>query len=390
MNFLDEFIKKESSSGILLIFVTIFALILKNTDFSSLYDSFLHTPVEIKFGALQIAKPLILWINDGLMAVFFFLIGLEVKREVLEGHLSSLKQVSLPAFAAVGGMLVPALVYVYFNIGDEVAMRGWAIPTATDIAFALGILAMLGKRVPLSLKIFLMALAIIDDLGAIVVIALFYTAELSTVSIIIAGFCLLILIVMNKLNVIKPAAFIIIGVILWISVLKSGVHATLAGVALAFTIPMFSKKENGEKFSMLKDMEHSLHYWVAFFILPLFAFVNAGIDLRGISFEEVLNPVPLGIMLGLLLGKQVGVFFFSYVAIKLKWASLPEGSNFKQLYAVSILTGIGFTMSLFVNSLAFPDDTMFAYTDKLAVLIGSFASGILGYFLLRSFTNKQA
>ena len=390
MNFLDEFIKKESSSGILLIFVTIFALILKNTDFSSLYDAFLHTPVEIKFGALHIAKPLILWINDGLMAIFFFLIGLEVKREVLEGHLSTLKQVALPAFAAVGGMLVPALVYVYFNIGDDVAMRGWAIPTATDIAFALGILAMLGKRVPLSLKIFLMALAIIDDLGAIVIIALFYTADLSTLSIIIAALCLFILIVMNKLNVIKPAAFIIIGVILWISVLKSGVHATLAGVALAFTIPMFSKKENGEKFSMLKDMEHSLHYWVAFFILPLFAFVNAGIDLRGISFAEVLNPVPLGIMLGLLLGKQVGVFFFSYVAIKLKWASLPEGSNFKQLYAVSVLTGIGFTMSLFVNSLAFPDDTMFAYTDKLAVLIGSFASGILGYFLLRFFTNKQA
>ena len=390
MNFLDEFIKKESSSGILLIFVTIFALILKNTDLSSFYDAFLHTPVEIKFGALQIAKPLILWINDGLMAIFFFLIGLEVKREVLEGHLSTLKQVALPAFAAVGGMLVPALVYVYFNIGDDVAMRGWAIPTATDIAFALGILAMLGKRVPLSLKIFLMALAIIDDLGAIVIIALFYTDDLSTISIIIAGLCLFILIVMNKFNVIKPAAFIIIGVILWISVLKSGVHATLAGVALAFTIPMFSKKENGEKFSMLKDMEHSLHYWVAFFILPLFAFVNAGIDLRGISFVEVLNPVPLGIMLGLLLGKQVGVFFFSYVAIKLKWASLPEGSNFKQLYAVSVLTGIGFTMSLFVNSLAFPDDTMFAYTDKLAVLIGSFASGILGYFLLRFFTNKQA
>ena len=390
MNFLDEFIKKESSAGILLIFVTIFALILKNTDFSSLYDAFLHTPVEIKFGALQIAKPLILWINDGLMAIFFFLIGLEVKREVLEGHLSTLKQVALPAFAAVGGMLVPALVYVYFNIGDDVAMRGWAIPTATDIAFALGILAMLGKRVPLSLKIFLMALAILDDLGAIIIIALFYTADLSTLSIIVAAVCIVVLIIMNKLNVIKPAAFIIIGVILWISVLKSGVHATLAGVALAFTIPIVSRKENGENFSMLKDMEHSLHYWVAFFILPLFAFVNAGIDLRGISFEQVLNPVPLGIMLGLFFGKQIGVFVFSYIAIKLKWASLPEGANFKQLYAVAVLTGIGFTMSLFVNSLAFPDDTMFAYTDKLAVLIGSFASGILGYFLLRFFTNKQA
>ena len=388
MNFLEELIKKESSAGILLIFVTIIALILKNTLLSPVYDAFLHTPVEIKFGALQIAKPLLLWINDGLMAIFFFLIGLEVKREVLEGHLSSMKQIALPAFAALGGMVVPALVYVYFNIGDEIAMRGWAIPTATDIAFALGILALLGKRVPLSLKIFLMALAIIDDLGAIIIIALFYTSELSTLSIAVAGLSLTTLVIMNKLNVIKPAAYILVGIVLWVSVLKSGVHATLAGVALALTIPIISIRANGEKFSMLKEMEHSLHYWVAFFILPFFAFVNAGFDLRGISFEQILDPVPLGIMLGLLLGKQVGVFSFSYIAIKLKLASLPEGANFKQLYAVSVLTGIGFTMSLFVNSLAFVDDTLYAYTDKLAVLIASFTACILGYFLLKAFTKK--
>ena len=389
MIYIREIIKKESSAGILLIIVTILALLLKNSFLANIYDAFLHTPVEIRFGALNIAKPLLLWINDGLMAIFFFFIGLEVKREVLTGHLSSVKKIALPAFAAVGGMLVPALVYVYFNIGDEIAMRGWAIPTATDIAFALGILALLGNRVPLSLKIFLMALAIIDDLGAIIIIAIFYTEELSLISIIVSAACLLILIIMNRNNVIRPAAYIIIGIILWISVLKSGVHATLAGVALAFTIPMISSLKNGETFSMLKNMEHGLHYWVAFFILPLFAFVNAGIDLRNISIEQAFNPVALGIMLGLFLGKQVGVFLFSYIAIKLKWASLPNGSDFKQLYAVAVLTGIGFTMSLFVNSLAFPDDTMFAYTDKLAVLIGSFSSGILGYFLLRIYTKKK-
>lgn len=233
-----------------------------------------------------------------------------------------------------------------------------------------------------------MALAIIDDLGAIIIIALFYTSELSTLSIAVAGLSLTTLVIMNKLNVIKPAAYILVGIVLWVSVLKSGVHATLAGVALALTIPIISIRANGEKFSMLKEMEHSLHYWVAFFILPLFAFVNAGIDLRGISFEQILDPVPLGIMLGLLLGKQVGVFSFSYIAIKLKLASLPEGANFKQLYAVSVLTGIGFTMSLFVNSLAFVDDTLYAYTDKLAVLIASFTAGILGYFLLKAFTKK--
>ncbi|AXX93407.1 Na+/H+ antiporter NhaA [Malaciobacter molluscorum LMG 25693] len=388
MVIIEDFIKKESSAGIVLIFVTIVALILKNTDFSTVYDAFLHTPVEVRFGALNIAKPLLLWINDGLMAIFFFLIGLEVKREILEGHLSSVKQITLPAIAAVGGMAIPALVYVYFNMGNEIAMKGWAIPTATDIAFALGILSLLGNRIPVSLKIFLMALAIIDDLGAIVIIALFYTNDLSITSIVFAGISLIGLILLNRFKVIKPAAYIILGVILWVSVLKSGVHATLAGVALAFTIPLHSKRKDGRAFSMLKDMEHSLHYWVVFLILPLFAFVNAGVDLRSISLNQLATNVPLGIMLGLFLGKQIGVFGFSFIAIKLKLASLPEGTNFKQLYGIAILTGIGFTMSLFVDSLAFTDDSLFAYTDKLAILLGSFLSGIVGFLVLKMVANK--
>ena len=384
MNFLEEFIKKESSSGILLIFVTILALALKNSMLSEYYAAFLSTPVEIRFADLQIAKPLLLWINDGLMAVFFLLIGLEVKREFLEGQLSTPGQVALPGIAAIGGMVVPACFYAYINLGDEAAMRGWAIPTATDIAFALGILAMLGKRVPLSLKIFLMALAIIDDLGAIVIIALFYTVELSTMSIVIAATALTILIIMNRLGVAKKAAYIIVGVVLWVSVLKSGVHATLAGVALAFTIPLNCKNENGNTFSMSKDMEQDLHYWVAFFILPLFAFVNAGVDLRNVSLDQMTTGVPLGIMAGLFIGKQIGVFGFSWVAIKLGLAKIPDNSTWLQLYGVSILTGIGFTMSLFVDSLAFTDGNLYQQADKLAVLIASFSAGIAGYLVLRA------
>jgi NhaA family Na+:H+ antiporter len=381
MNFLEEFIKKESSAGILLIFVTLLALALSM--FSEFYAAFLRTPVEIRFADLHIAKPLLLWINDGLMAIFFLLIGLEVKREFLEGQLSTPSQVALPGIAAIGGMVVPACFYAYINFGDEAAMRGWAIPTATDIAFALGVLAMLGKRVPLSLKIFLMALAIIDDLGAIVIIALFYTVELSTLSIVIAATALTILIIMNRLGVAKKAAYIIVGVVLWVSVLKSGVHATLAGVALAFTIPLNCKNKNGETCSMSKDMEQDLHYWVAFFILPLFAFVNAGVDLRNVSLEQMTTGVPLGIMAGLFLGKQIGVFGFSWVAIKLGLAKIPDKSTLLQLYGVSILTGIGFTMSLFVNSLAFTDGDLYQQADKLAVLIASFAAGIAGYLILR-------
>ena len=382
MNILEDFIKKESSAGILLIFVTIVALILSNSPFSSLYTAFLHTPIEIRIGALQIDKHLYHWVNDGLMAVFFLLIGLEVKREVFEGHLSSWSQIALPGIAAIGGMLIPALVFVAFNSNDDFALKGWAIPTATDIAFALGILSLLGKRVPVSLKIFLMALAIIDDLGAIVIIAIFYTSDLSTTAITVAAICLAILITLNRFGVTKKAAYIMVGIILWVSVLKSGVHATLAGVALAFTIPLGLKNKKGVEYNLSKSLEHDLHYWVAFFILPIFAFVNAGIDVREISLPLMFEAVPLGIGLGLFIGKQLGVFGFSFIAIKLGLASLPRDSNWLQLYGVSVLTGIGFTMSLFIGSLAFTDDAVYQYTDKLAIILGSFTSGVIGYLIL--------
>ncbi len=388
MTGIKEFIQKESSAGIILILITILALLLENSSLSTIYNNFLHTHVEVRFGNLQIAKPLLLWVNDGLMAIFFFLIGLEVKREVLEGHLSSISQVALPGIAAIGGMVVPALVFIAFNQGESFAMKGWAIPTATDIAFALGILSLLGNRVPVSLKLFLMALAIIDDLGAIVIIALFYTTNLSTISIAVSLISLVILFIMNKMGVTKKAAYILIGIILWVSVLKSGVHATLAGVALAFMIPLNSQDKNGKKFSMSKELEHDLHYWVAFFILPLFAFVNAGVDLRGISIEDMTGTVPMGIMFGLFVGKQVGVFGFSWLAIKFGIASLPKESSFTQLYGLAVLTGIGFTMSLFVDSLAYDDTQIYHYADKLAILLGSVLSGLIGYIILRIAKNN--
>ncbi|MDQ6958503.1 MAG: Na+/H+ antiporter NhaA [Mariprofundaceae bacterium] len=387
MKIIEEFIQKESASGILLILAAILALILSNTFMSPLYQSFLHIPVEIRVGSLQLDKSLYHWVNDGLMAIFFLLIGLEVKRETLEGHLSSLGQIALPGIAAIGGMLVPAGIYLAFNLNNPIAVNGWAIPTATDIAFALGILSLLGKRVPVSLKVFLMALAIIDDLGAIVIIAIFYTTDLSTLSITVALISLAILIALNMFGVTKKAAYFIVGSILWVSVLKSGVHATLAGVALAFTIPLNAKDENKQPISPLKEIEHNLHFWVAFFILPLFAFVNAGVDITEISFSQMSGSVPLGILLGLFIGKQLGVFGFSWVAIKLKLAKLPEGSNWKQLYGVSVLTGIGFTMSLFIVSLAFESANIFQYTDKLAILVGSFMSGIVGYLILKTGKN---
>ena len=385
---IEEFIKKESSSGLILIAVTLLALFLQNSFLTDFYTSFLHIPVQVTFGSFGLAKPLLLWVNDGLMAVFFFLVGLEVKREVLEGELSSKEQMTLPLIAALGGMIIPALIFTFFNQGDLFAMKGWAIPTATDIAFALGILSLLGKRVPVSLKIFLMALAIIDDLGAIVIIAFFYTSDLSLLSLFVSGVSVIGLMILNKMGIIKKAAYILLGAILWFSVLKSGVHATIAGVILAFTIPLYSRNNSGERFSMLKEMEHDLHYWVAFFILPIFAFVNAGVDLKDLEFSSLFSNISLGILLGLFLGKQLGVFGFSYLAIKLKLAVLPQGANVKQLYGVSILTGIGFTMSLFVNTLAFNDSDAFHYADKLAILLGSFSSGILGYLFLRTFSKE--
>jgi len=363
--------------------VTVAALILKNSILASVYTAFLNTPVEIRFGALQIAKPLLLWINDGLMAVFFLLVGLEVKRELLRGSLSSWTQAALPVIAAIGGMAIPALIYIGFNFREPSGLHGWAIPTATDIAFALGILSLLGNRVPSSLKIFLLALAIIDDLGAIVIIALFYTTNLSLVSIAVAAGALLALYALNRAGVVRRAAYMLLGAILWVSVLKSGVHATLAGVALAFMIPL-DAREDGAEHSLSEKLEHDLHPWVSFMILPLFAFVNAGVDMRGLSPGMLATPVPLGIMLGLFIGKQAGVFFFSWLAIRFKLAALPERSNLAQLYGIALMTGIGFTMSFFIDSLAFVDDSIYGYADKLAIMIGSLLSGGAGYLVLRT------
>ena len=385
---LEEFIQKESSGGIVLMITTIIAMIVSNTALASVYQSILHLPMAVRIGPLHLDKTLYLWVNDGLMAIFFLLVGLEVKREILEGHLSSIGQAALPVIAAVGGMLIPAIFYLAFNLNDPVARNGWAVPTATDIAFALGILSLLGKRAPVSLKIFLMALAIIDDLGAIVIIAIFYTAKLSLTSLAVAGVALVVLIIMNRMGVIRRGAYFLVGVVLWVSVLKSGVHATLAGVALAFTIPLNARNEAGEPISPLKSLEHDLHHWVAFFILPVFAFVNAGVSLGNISIAQMTQNVPMGIFLGLFLGKQLGVFFFSAIAIKLGLARLPEGSNWLQLYGVSVLTGIGFTMSLFILTLAFPSDTLYQYTDKLAILLASFCSGVLGYGMLRMISGE--
>lgn len=383
MSFIQKFIQQESAGGILLVIAAIFALVLSNSTWAPLYESFLHIPIEVGVDSLSLDKSLYHWVNDGLMAMFFLLIGLEVKREVMEGSLSSRKQISLPAIAALGGMVVPALVYIAFNQNNAVAMNGWAIPTATDIAFALGILSLLGKRVPISLKVFLMALAIIDDLGAIIIIALFYTTDLSILSISVAASAIFILLLLNYFNVTRKSVYFLVGLVLWVSILKSGVHATLAGVILALTIPLYGKNDTQHTISPLKDIEQNLHGFIVFFVLPLFAFVNAGVNISDISFSQMTNPVPAGIMLGLFMGKQLGVFGFSWLAIQLKWAELPEESNWMQLYGVSVLTGIGFTMSLFITSLAFEGNQLFQYTDKLAILLASVGSGLLGFLILR-------
>lgn len=385
----NNFMKSETSSGIILIFVTIFALVLRNSFLSEYYYSFLHVPIHFSVNDLVIDKPLYLWINDGLMALFFLVVGLEIKRELLQGHLSSWSKISLPAFAALGGMLCPALIYFFFNQNDSNALNGWAIPTATDIAFSLGILSLLGKRVPVSLKIFLMALAIIDDIGAIVIIALFYTSNLSVEVLYVSLFIIFVLFVMNRMGIATISLYFIVGIILWVTVLKSGVHATLAGIILAFAIPLKTKIDDKVN-SPVRHMEHNLHNWVAFFILPLFAFVNAGVDLREIDFTKMTHGVPLGIMLGLFFGKQLGVFIFSFVAVKLKLAHIPKCTSWLQIYGIAVLTGIGFTMSLFIDSLAFADDTRYFYTDRLAILIGSLFSGILGYLILRLAKSKKA
>lgn len=385
-----EFIKKESSSGVILIFITLLALLLKNSPLSVYYTNILQTTIEISIGdLLELKKPLLLWINDGLMALFFLLIGLEIKRELLGGHLSTFSKLALPGLAAIGGMLVPALIFIAFNHNDPFALKGWAIPTATDIAFALGILSLLGNKVPVTLKIFLMALAIIDDIGAILIISVFYTHDLSLESMFLALCCFVILLMMNRLNVVRITAYIIIGIFLWVSVLKSGVHATLAGIILAFTIPLNMRNDNGKHISPARILQHNLNFWVAYFVLPIFAFMNAGVDLRTISFNDLTNNVALGITLGLFFGKQLGVMLFVYLAVKFNLAQLPKCATWAQMYGVAVLTGIGFTMSLFIDSLAYNDSDVFMHTDRLAILCGSIISGIVGYLILKYSKNKK-
>lgn len=381
--FISSFFKLESAGGIILMFSAVLALIFANTSLQSYYALFLDTPVEIKIGTFEIAKPLLLWINDGLMAIFFFLIGLELKRELIEGELSDKRNIILPGIGAIGGMAIPALIYIYFNNADPISMKGWAIPAATDIAFALGVLSLLGSRVPVSLKIFLTSLAIFDDIGAIIIIAIFYTAKISITSLIVVAICIPILYWLNRRNPESTSIYIVIGAVMWVAMLKSGVHATLAGVILAMFIPMKSKTKT--HYSPLKSMEHDLHSVVAFFVLPIFAFANAGISFSGVGTEQLLHNVPLGIALGLLIGKQVGVFGFCWLAIKLKLTSLPNGMSWGSLYGTSALCGIGFTMSLFIGSLAFEETGVnLMFDERLGIILGSLVSGIVGYLVLRT------
>ncbi len=382
-SFLSNFFKLESAGGIILMLAAVFAVVFANTPLQSYYTLLLDTPIEIRLGTLEIAKPLLLWINDGLMAVFFFLVGLELKRELIEGELSDKKNIILPGVGAIGGMMVPALIYIYFNTGNSTAMAGWAIPSATDIAFALGVLSLLGSRVPGTIKIFLTSLAIFDDIGAILIIAVFYTAKISLTALVVVLFCIAVLTLLNKRNIESKSLYAIIGVIMWVAMLKSGVHATLAGVILAMFIPIKSK--TNINYSPLKSMEENLHSVVAFFILPIFAFANAGISFAGVGTEQIFHSVPLGIALGLFIGKQVGVFGICWVTIKLKLTGLPKGMSWSSLYGTAALCGIGFTMSLFIGSLAFERTGVNQlFDERLGIILGSLASGFVGYLVLRA------
>ncbi|KJZ08677.1 pH-dependent sodium/proton antiporter [Marinomonas sp. S3726] len=386
LSLIHTFFKMESSAGILLMLAAVLAIVFANTRLEPFYQLLLSTPVEVRIGALEIAKPLLLWINDGLMAVFFFLVGLELKRELLEGELSNKENVILPAVGAIGGMAAPALIYLYFNYGDPLAEKGWAIPAATDIAFALGVLALLGSRVPISIKIFLTSLAIFDDLGAILIIAFFYTAKISSTALIIVALCIPVLYLLNRYNVITNSPYIFIGIIMWVAMLKSGVHATLTGVILAMFIPLNVK---GSHVSPLRVMEHDFHAVVAFVILPIFAFSNAGLNLTGVNSDQVFHNVPLGIALGLFFGKQIGIFVICYLTIKMKFASLPNGMSWSALYGTATLCGIGFTMSLFVGSLAFEATGInLIFDERLGIIMGSLTSGIVGYLILKYSLKK--
>lgn len=390
---IERFLKQESASGILLIVAAASALIIANSPLHHAYEHLLHLPFQLRLGSLDINMGISHWINDGLMALFFLVIGLEVKRELMEGALANREKATLPAIAAVGGMVVPALVYAAFNYDNPETIKGWAIPAATDIAFALGIMALLGKRVPAALKVFLLALAISDDLGVIVIIALFYTSELSTVALYVASGAVAAMFVLNRFKVGSDAAYLALGAVLWVALLKSGIHATLAGVITGLMIPLYDK----EGFSPLKQLEHDLHTATAFIILPIFAFANAGVNLSGFSFSDLTQVVPLGIFFGLVLGKPLGIFGISWLAIKMNIAKLPEGTNLGQLFATAMLCGIGFTMSIFITSLAFVDETLMAFADesqpygtqaRIAILLASMIAAVMGYFLLKFTTVK--
>ncbi len=379
------FFKLEAASGLVLLFAAIIALFISNSNLADLYFSTLNKYLFIGINNFGLKLSVIHWINDALMAIFFFFVTLEIKREFLQGELSNIKQALLPIIAAVGGMLVPALFYVFINYGDSETLKGWAIPSATDIAFSLGVLSLLGKRVPLSLKVFLTALAIIDDLGAIVIIALFYSGDLSIKYLLLMLVAFIILLLINKFKIKKFLPYLIVGLFLWDFTHNSGIHATIAGVLLAMTIPHRKKEKD---FSLLIKIEHAISPYVAFGIMPLFAFANAGVSLEGLTFASLLNKVPLGILLGLFVGKQLGVFVFSYISIKAKIAQMPNDTSWYNFYGVGVLTGIGFTMSLFVGNLAFAENIQYMDGVKIGVLTGSLLSTLFGYFLILLTPNK--
>ena len=375
------FFKLEAASGLVLLFAAVAALIVSNSELYIYYTKVLESYLTLGVGKLSLKLSVLHWINDVLMAIFFFLVSLEIKREFLQGELSNPKQALLPILAAVGGMLVPALIYVAINFSNPDTIKGWAIPSATDIAFSLGVLSLLGKRVPLSLKVFLTALAIIDDLGAIVIIAFFYSGNVQFYYLLLMLACLIVLLILNRFNIRNFIPYLFVGLILWEFTHQSGIHATIAGVVLALTIPHKSKKMN-DKDSLLLKLEHAISPYVLFGIMPIFAFANAGVSLEGLTLKTLMDPVPLGILCGLFFGKQFGVFIFSYISIKLKIAEMPNNSNWVMLYGVGILTGIGFTMSLFVGNLAFADLENYSSGVKIGVLLGSLLSTLFGYFLI--------
>ena len=379
------FFKLEAASGLLLFICAVIALIISNSNYSSLYFEILENYLFIGINTFGIKMSILHWINDALMAAFFFFVTLEIKREFLQGELSNRKQAILPIIAAIGGMLIPALIYVYINFQSPETLKGWAIPSATDIAFSLGVLSLLGSRVPLSLKVFLTALAIIDDLGAIVIIAFFYAGDLNIIYLTLLSLTFICLLILNKLNIKKFLPYLILGLILWFFTHESGIHATISGVLLATIIPHRKKEKD---FSLLIKLEHSISPYVAFGIMPLFAFANAGVSLKGLNLNSLLSPVPLGIVLGLFIGKQIGVFLFSVISIKLKIAEMPNNSNWISLYGVGILTGIGFTMSLFIGNLAFVDTNLYIDGVKIGVLAGSLLSALVGYSLLLMTSKK--